>query len=163
MDKVFVTFNKSSIAGENTALRMQTLSNLYGFNVLLPYRLGLNFLSEESKRRIQESSFVLAFAFGRMSKILREELEYAISLNKPVIIVYDNINKNKRILNGQSNQVIEIVMDYYNQDVILHKISEFLSRELKSKNKDNKKESAVGTAIVALGLSLLAYWFLSKK
>jgi hypothetical protein len=35
MENLFVTYNKNSEIEENTALRLQTLSNLYGFSVFV--------------------------------------------------------------------------------------------------------------------------------
>lgn len=163
MKNVFITYNANSEIGENTALRMQTLSNLYGFSVYLPYRIGKSNVSSETKDRINNSRFILAFSIGKDSQILKDELKHALLKNKPVIIIHDTKEKN-RIHFPNNNNVKEIIIDYYNTDKALHQISNFLDKqfttiELKQKNNEN----AVGTALAGIGLGLLAYWALSEN
>jgi len=163
MKNVFITYNNNSEIGENTALRMQTLSNLYGFSVFLPFRIGKSTISQETKERINNSRFILAFSIGKYSKILRDELEYALSKNKPIIIMYDRKEKNK-IHFPNKNNVKEVLIDYYNTDEALHQISNFLDEQFNDiKLKQQKNENAIGTALVGIGLGLLAYWTLSDS
>ena len=163
MKNVFITYNNNSDIGENTALRMQTLSNLYGFSVFLPFRIGHSDISFETKERIDNSRFILAFAIGRYSRILKNELEYALSKKKPIIIIYDKKERNKIKFPNRSN-VKEVIIDYYNTDEALHQISNFLNEQfadLNSRKKSN--EHAIGTALIGIGLGLLAYWALSDN
>jgi len=163
MKNVFITYNNNSEIGENTALRMQTLSNLYGFSVFLPYRISKSNISRETKERINNSRFILAFSIGRYSKILKNELEYALSRKKPIIIIYDKKEKNKIHFPNKSN-VKEVIIDYYNTDKALHQISDFLDQQFNNAEiKQKKNENAIGTALVGIGLGLLAYWALSDK
>ena len=162
MKKVFITYNKNSEIGENTALRMQTLSNLYGYSVLLPYRLHNANISVETKKRIDNSRFILAFSINGFSPTLKNELDYALKKSKPIIVIYDY--KEGRTINFPNNaDVKEVSIDYYNTNEALHQISEFLDSkftdiELKNKNTEN----AIGVALVGIGLGLLAYWALSE-
>ncbi len=163
MKNVFITYNNNSEIGENTALRMQTLSNLYGFSIFLPYRIGKSNISRETKERINNARFILAFSIGRYSKILKHEIEYALSKNKPIIIIRDKKEKNIFHFPDKSN-VKEVLIDYYNTDEALHQISDFLEKQFNNiELKQKKNENAIGTALVGIGLGLLAYWALSDN
>ncbi len=146
---------------EQTAYRMQTLAHLYGFEVLLPYRPhGSNQIGNETKRRIEEAQFVLAFDLGRSRNIFKQELKYAQSLQKPVILLKD---KQRSFLSRHPSYFQEFYIDYYNTDETLHKIARFIDEQFKEKEKEEKKDQAFATALVGIGLGLLAYWFLSAK
>lgn len=159
--KVFITYNPGSTMAEQTAFRMQTLAHLYGFEVLLPYRPGgSNRISQETKRRIDQSQFVLAFDLGRSRNIFKQEIQYAQSMQKPVILLKD---KKRSFLPVSQPYFKEFFIDYYNTEDTLHEIARFIDGQFKEKEKEEKRDQAFATALVGIGLGLLAYWFLSAK
>lgn len=162
MDNLFVTFNKNSEIGENTALRLQTLSNLYGFSVLLPYRNSHN-ISSETKSRINNSKFVLSFCIDNFSEALQQDLEYAVAKNKPIVVIYDHNQPKKIDFNGKSN-VKEVFIDYSNIDENLHDISGFVKEQFEEIKSNEKEKLISGIGVVVLiGLGLLAAWAFSEK
>lgn len=163
MKNIFITYNKSSEVEENTALRMQTLSSLYGLTVNLPFRLQSQDISSETKKRITNSRFVLAFSIDDFTDTLRQDLDFALTENKPIIVIYDT-NKGRNINFPNNANVEEVFIDYYNTDDALHQISKFLKARFVELDKNQKKnENALGIALVAVGLGLLASWALAEK
>lgn len=163
MKNVFITYNHNSEIGENTALRMQTLSNLYGYSVQLPYRLQNSTISSETKARISKSKFILAFAMNDLTEVLRNELEFALGKNKPIIVIYDQAEGETIDFYDNAN-VKTVFIDYYKTEDALHKISVFLEEKFRGIEQQKRNtENAIGTALVGIGLGLLAYWALSGK
>jgi len=163
MKNILITYNSNSEVEENTALRMQTLSNLYGYTVLLPYRINSTVISGETKTRIGNSRFVLAFCLDAFSEILKQDLDYALTQNKPIIVIYDE-TKGRKINFPNNSNVREVFIDYYHTDEALHEISTFIgSKFTEEEQKQKKAETALGTALVAVGLGLLTYWAFSNK
>ncbi|PTX61067.1 hypothetical protein C8N46_105223 [Kordia periserrulae] len=168
MKNVFVTYNVGSESGENTALRLQTLSNLYGFNVDLPYR-GVfgNLLHSETKKRIERSSFILSFSTDlHQSENLKNELIYADSIGKPIVIAF-NQHQNKPNIPVKGNNVKFFPINFYDIDNSIKKIASFLDKQLNKGHLTNKKESknkddGAAKVLLALGLGLLAAWAISS-
>lgn len=164
---IFITYNLSSQPGEGTALRLQTISNLYGLSILLPYRFrNSSSISSETKIRIDNSRFVVAFCVDRLTKLLKDELSYAISQRKPLIVIYDNA-KGKKINFKDHVNVKEVFVDFTKTDDALHKMAEFLRAKLsaitaKKVTKKTQDDSGLGIALLGIGLGLLAAWTLSK-
>jgi hypothetical protein len=166
---IFISYNHNSQPEESTALRLQTISNLYGLSVSLPYRLrNISNISSETKTRIENSSFVVAFCIDGLTKLLNEELSFAISKNKPLIVIYDNA-KGKKINFKDNVNVKEVFVDFTKTDDALHKIAEFLRTSLsktyvkKTTQKTQNEDSGLGIALLGIGLGLLAAWSLSKE
>ena len=165
MNNVFVTYNKNSEIGENTALRLQTLSSLYGFNVNLPYRINET-VNSETKNRIDKASFVLCFSPDNfLSKNLIAELSYADKINKPIVIAFDkNYLQPKIPVSGKNVKFFSV--NFYDIDSSINQIASFLEEALKNgKVKNNTQNSNDGLAkvLVTLGIGLLAAWALSSK
>ena len=90
MIKGYVTYNSRSELGRQTAFRVQTLANLYGHTIYLPARnCYKKVLSETTKERIADSNVIIAIGVGRLSRVLKWELEYALQQNKPVVFISD--------------------------------------------------------------------------
>jgi hypothetical protein len=164
--KIFITYNPKSLVEESTALRLQTISNLYGLTVLLPFRLGAGDVSSETKMRIKEATFVVSLCLDKLSKQQSLELSFANEQKKTIIIIYDKLNKNKKLFDGKKN-VKEIAVDFTKTDDALHQIAEFLrvnlvkstSRKVVKKRQD---DSGLGVALLGIGLGLLAVWVLTN-
>jgi len=163
---IFITYNHESKAEESTALRLQTISNLYGFSINLPNRLGVNkTVSNETMLRILNSNFVVAFCIDGLDELLKNEVQYAISINKPLIVIYDN-EKRKTINFENISNVIEVFVDFNKTDDALHSIAEFLRRKLVADESKlisgTEKDSGLGIALLGIGLGLLAAWSFSQ-
>lgn len=165
---IFISYNHNSQHEESTALRLQTISNLYGFNISLPYRLrNVSTTSIETKTRIDHSSFVVAFCIDGLTKLLKDELKYAITKKKPLIVIYDRA-KGKKINFKDNINVKEVFVDFTKTDDALHTIAEFLRSILskatvnKTARKTQNEDSGLGVALLGIGLGLLAAWALSK-
>lgn len=171
---IYVTYNPGEQSEESTALRLQTISNLYEIDVILPYRV-YRFKRDkgllETQVRIKRSRVVVAFCLNKLSNVMREELKYAIELNKPIIVIYDK-NKGKIIRFKNYGNVKEIFLDFSEMDEALHEIAKFLREKLsvgknvrksvqKSDSRLNTENDAI-TALLGVGLGLLTIWGLSK-
>lgn len=166
---IFITYNHASQAEESTALRLQTISNLYGLSVVLPYRhRNLLELSTETKNRINKSTFVVAFCADGLTESLKDEIDFALSENKPIVVIYDHL-KGKKINLKTDRNIKEVFVDFNKTDEALHNIADFLRSKISTENskKDIKKpgenSSGIGIALLGIGLGLLAAWTLSKN
>lgn len=164
MKSIYISYNPDNAMEQNTALRMQTISSLYGISVELPARINTNSLSTETKNRIIRGSFILAISLYQMSEALKKELSFAMQQKKPIIVIYDAQIGKTIEFNGYSN-VQEIHIDFNNTEPSLHQIAQFLQKQPalqppKQEEKDNSMGVALG--VVAIGLGLLALWGLAK-
>jgi len=159
---IFLTYNQGSTFGQNTALRLQTISNLYGLSVSLPARMvnGGGVISHITKERLAAASIVVAFGLETPTNVMVEELNYAMKLQKPIVFIYDESTGNTIEFHNYDNiQIVEI--DYLGTDDAIHKVAEFLEKLPESKK--HKKETGLSTALIGVGLGLLALWALNKK
>ena len=159
-NQIFVTYNQNAYGEQNTALRLQTIANLYGISVALPARnSGGNPINDETINRIKNSDFILAFSLNGMQENVSHELGEAISKQKPIVVIYDK--NNGRNINFPNNiHVKEVFIDAGNSDEALHEITGFINTELQRKNVAKQTTNAI--VVIALGmLALLA--FANKK
>lgn len=162
-ENIFLTYNKDSIFGQNTALRLQTISNLYGLSVSLPSRIVNNGveISNSTQERISNAAIIVAFGLENLTPLMESELAFAMLTNKPIVIINDkNIGQTIKIEN--SNNVHQVAVDFLDTDAALHDIVNFLER-LPTKNKKEKNEIGLGSALIGIGLGLLALWALSRE
>jgi hypothetical protein len=171
--RIFITYNPNghSQIEESTALRMQTLSNLYGIGVDLPYRLdGRNSIDDETVRRINNSDYIVAFSLEELSPRLKSELDYAIKINKPIVIIYDS-QKGQNISYPKGINISEVFLDIYNPEDTIAKVAEYLHGQIYSKSpqtqvytRDNPKiTNGVGIALLAIGVGLLTAALISSN
>lgn len=156
--KIYITYSESPFkVEENAALRLQTLSNLYGINVSLPYRLNRSTVVDpETKARISDADYVVVFSvISASSAIVHKEIEYSLSLNKPIIVIYDK-TRGKNLKIKKHPKVQEVYLDIYNSDDNLSEIAGFLQQQLKSSAKVKNDNSGLGIALLGIGLGLLA-------
>ncbi len=163
---IYITYNKNNKKHieESTALRLQTLSNLYGINVLLPYRPDILFSNDfETENRINKSSCVVVLSMSKLTKRLRDEIQFAKLINKPIIIIYDKkLGKN---INNINDNIKEIYLDSKNTEQSLIEISKYLKMKLTNVNMHKKKtqESDLGVALLGIGLGLLVLSLISEN
>ena len=156
---IYITYNKKSNnhIEESTALRLQTLSNLYGLNVILPYRPDLAFNRDsESANRITNSSYVVVFSMTPLTTRLQNEIKFAVARGKPIIIVYDK-NNGKNIYHNE-RKIKEVSLDTKKPEDTISEIAEYLNTATKFKNNQvsRDQENGVGIALIGIGLGLLA-------
>lgn len=160
---IFLTYNRNSSFGQNTALRLQTISNLYGLSVFLPARAVNNgaAISQETRNRISNASIIVALGLEQLTPIMQSELEFASQLtNKPIVIINDS-RVGQTIDFGNNQNVRHVDIDFLDTDEALKEIAEFLEK-LPTKNNKEKNEIGLGIALIGVGLGLLALWALSK-
>lgn len=170
MNSVFVTFNVSADFEEATALRLQTIAGLYGVPISLPYRPDRTapHLTIETQRRIQDAWCVAAFSLSPLSDLMRQELQYALSAGRPVMIFYGE-HSGKNIIFQDSDIVQEIFLDFSHQDRAINQAIEFLQRMQAggriASSQTAQEDSGVtntGAAVIGIGLLLLGLWALTK-
>jgi ribosomal silencing factor RsfS len=154
---IFVSYNPKEEIEQSTALRLQTLSSLYGASVLLPDRYNSKDLQESTKERILKSGWCVVFSTKSLTKVVREELHFALQNGKNILVIYSrNVGK---ILDLDG--VVEYTLDSSKQpDQIIAEIMEKIknsSFQLFS-NKDNK----IIWVILGVGLGLFSLWLLGK-
>lgn len=161
---LFLSYNPKQDAEYNTALRLQTLGNLYGLTISLPARLHAgNYAAPETKERIEQAQLVVALCLGTMSKQMQAELGYAIEQKKTIVVLYKE--GRQKPIDFQNYENVEwIAINYQNTDETLSKVANFLrSKAQVLKQNKEAKDAGVALGIIGLGLSLLALWALSSK
>ena len=157
MNSVFVTFNVSADFEEATALRLQTIAGLYGVPISLPYRPDRTApnLTSETKRRIEDAWFVAAFSLSPWATGCLRELQYALSVGKPVMIFYGE-HSGKNIIFKDSEIVQEIFLDFSHQDQAINQAIEFLQRmQASGRIVRDSGVTNTGAAVIGIGLLLL--------
>ena len=159
-NRIFVTYNPNVAIEQNTALRLQTIANLYGLTVDLPSRLsGNGLINTETKNRINNSDFVLALSLYKMEQEVNSELGHAIAKKKPILAIYqEGIGKN---IDFTGYPVDEVSLDINDTEAALHNIANFIQTKFKQ-NKD-KDQNAKNIAILGIALGMLALWSLNKE
>lgn len=168
--KIFISYNPDVEIEQSTALRVQTLSSLYNAVVHLPDRSGTTNLKENTKQRIQDAMVFVMFSTHKLSKMVLDEVNYALQVNKRVIIFYDKrIGKNLNTSNIKDANFLEKFIDPEkdNPADLLNFVLDnggFVSTASNANLVDKKKDSTANAAlaaIVGVGLGLLLLWTLS--
>lgn len=154
---VFLTYNRGSDWEESTAMRLQTLANLYKLNLYLPYRdlEPSQMMIRQIQEWIKKSNTVIGLLLDGNSQWVLQEIEFAIANNKTVIVIYDDKNFSPTAIH---ENFYPIKYNEENSDETLHQIILFLNRR---EHKLQKKLDAEKT-LLTVGLGLLAAWGLSK-
>lgn len=185
---IFITYNPQSEAEQTLAVRLHTIGAVNGFRMYLPDRYNsTTFLDEETKRRIQESGFFVVFSLSRLSKIVKQEIEYAFQVlqDKSKILVIYNRHVGKNLIGEMTDYFTEIFFDSYQEtvDTVIHKIfttvfekkneelqnqitTEHTMRKKKELEKQQEQEKKLQNgflAFVGIGLGLLVLNELFKK
>lgn len=157
---IFITYNSLSKREESTALRLQTIANMYGVNVEIPDRYGVG-AATNTLQRIKRASYVIAFPLQSLSEEVKRDLDNAIASNKTIIVVFDSRN-GRTVEFKDYKKVKEVPVDFVNQNVdeVLHQISDFI-RKSHSQTTKTKPSSLTDSergllGLLAAGLGLLA-------
>lgn len=158
---IFITYNENSDIGQNTALRLQTISSLYGYSVSLPVRYAAqNKLHPETRQRITNCSIVIAFSLEKLTPIMKEELKFGASTSKPIIILYDKSNGKIQVDFENYKNWTAIPIEFNDTEKSLKKVVKFLET---IPARSAERENSATEAIVSIGLGLLALWLISKN
>lgn len=150
---IFVTFNRDKRPEQSTALRLQTISNLYDLKVELPYRFDQvkPVATEETKKRIDRSILVFCISLGAPTKELLSELEYATEQRKAVVCIH-GLKSSKLNFDSINFLKIQFEENKTNYITVMKQIEKFLRRRLPA-NTLNKIYSTLGIALGMLFLS----------
>lgn len=164
-NKVFITFNPDIKIEESTALRLQTISSLYGIAVDLPARVAIGH-KDITKRRIMDSGIVVCFALSKkLSSEMKFDLETAMNAKKPILVIYDK-HQDEVIDFNNYPYLKKVKIDYSNSNTALDEIAAFLKQTIE-KSKPQKAVKSDNTpallALLGIGVGLLALFALSKQ
>ncbi|WP_078124752.1 hypothetical protein [Leptospira alexanderi] len=154
MGLIFITFNPNARVEESTALRVQTISNLYGIEIKLPYRLDScenSKLTEETKRRIELSRVFVCYSSVNQSRAVTSEIEYALEKGKIVIRLFDE-NAEVKLLPAVNNVYSQkLNLAESNFTYTLNEISTFL----KEGNKELQRYSKPLNSVLMIYVGML--------
>jgi hypothetical protein len=168
MESIFITYNPSSDIGQGTAFRMQTIAGLHGLKIELPARnANSSLISTETKRRIESAVAVLIFIAENVSEKVNAEILHAQKKKKPIIVISEN---NIKINKGSYPNIELFRFNKHNPDQTLHDVVMFIknvhtlgSNNTPTKKKQISKEaSGIITAVLGIGLGMLALYSLKR-
>ncbi|MFN8340638.1 MAG: hypothetical protein U0V64_03135 [Cyclobacteriaceae bacterium] len=171
MKRIYISYNSSAQQEQSLALRLQTLSSLYGLHVSLPDRIGSNAIKDSTKERIAASELFIVFSTISLSKAVREEINFARSLRKKIIVVYDKDVPRNLELTGVKEIEYDRSKDSPDKvlNVILKEVHSSSPKTNKVKSTRRKKivrkddDTFAGFVLVGLGLLLLAAFMSGDK
>lgn len=153
MGLMFVTFNRHTSPEEPTALRLQTISKLYYVEIELPFRFEQPGITDETKKRIDQSSVVFCFSSVDPDEEVLSEIKYALENDKIVIHIFDS--KIPVPVFSHSN-LFRMSVDFSTEfcSNVLGKISRFLVSKFGSEfNRLNVLNALIGIHVGLLSLS----------
>ena len=159
MPNIFISYNPRVETEQSLAIRLQTLGSLYGLSVSLPDRIGTASLKVTTKERIRSASIFLVFSTRNLTKNIKDEIEFARTLKKKIIVVYDK--DIGRSLNISGVKEIEYNHKIDSPEKIITEIKKALNRPTiktaRRKSTATKTDDALDAfLLVGLGLLLLA-------
>jgi hypothetical protein len=164
MPNVFISYNPKVESEQSLALRLQTLGSLYGLSVSMPDRVGSVILKETTKQRIERANLFIVFSTRNLTKSVINEIEYALSLKKKIIVVYDkDVKKN---LDIEGVREIEYNHAEDKPDKIIAEILKEINKQVVKSSRKNlttvKEDDTLG-AFLLVGLGLLLLGALTSK
>jgi hypothetical protein len=163
MLKIFVSYNPGVEIEQSTALRLQTLAGLYGVVIHLPDRYGAIELKSSTRQRIVDSVLFVMFSTQQISLQVEEEVNYALSCGKSVLIFYDK-SVGKNLTPPNDAKVIDEYFDPFvdTPATIMERVLKH-GEIIKATQEMPKHENNIISAIVGIGLGLILLWALSEK
>lgn len=167
MKTIFISYNPSESQEQSLALRLQTLGSLYGLHISLPDRIGSTTLKDTTKSRIENTDLFIVFSTKNLSKPIKDEIAFARSLKKRIVVVYDkDVTRN---LNLDDVHEIEFDKENDSPEKVLKKILEVVRAPIrrgvakKIVTPKQNNDSFAGFLLVGLGLLLLAAFVSGDK
>lgn len=163
-NKIFISYNQSVGSEQSLAVRLQTLGSLYGLHISLPDRIGSSALKVTTKQRIEDAKLFIVFSTRNLSKAVKDEIRFAHTLDKKIIVIYDkDVGKNLNL-----KGVTEVEYDHGKDEpeTLIHEILNEIRTPQKASNKKpsgrtqkkvkDDSDSIGAFLLVGLGLLLLA-------
>lgn len=168
---VFVTYNPGNSLEQTIATRLHTIGAVSGFRIYLPDRYNsISILDEETKSRINQSDYVVMFSLGKLSSIVKQEIQTAfehIGDKSKIIIVYDK-HGGKNLTGEITKHFTPFYFDKYSnrQDELLKAITNTIAhknraeiiakqKQKPAKVKEQTNETNAIAALLGVGLGLL--------
>jgi len=179
-ETIFITYNPGNEYERTIAARLHTIGAVNDFRMYMPDRFNSEtILDEETKRRIENSDYIILFSIGKISKIVKHELNYAFDYFKDkskIIIIHDKHQEKPLDISREYFTVVEFDYLNDNQDEfvkrVIHAIKPTGSKsKKKTKNVTSEIADNMGgviaitalTAIIIIGLGLLLLSLLKKE
>lgn len=179
-ETIFITYNPGNEFERTIAARLHTIGAVNDFRMYMPDRFNSEtVLDEETKRRIENSDYIILFSMGKISKIVKHELNYAFDYFKDkskIIIIHDKHQEKPLDISREYFTVVEFDYLNDNQDEfvkrVIHAIKPAGSKsKKKTKNVTSEIADNMGgviaitalTAIIIIGLGLLLLSLLKKE
>jgi hypothetical protein len=156
--RIFVSYNSHIDIEQSNALRLQTIAGLYGVIIDLPDRFGNSKLKDSTKQRIADSFIFVIFSTQILDRQVKEEVAYAVSKNRKVLIFYDkNVAKNMDVSATVTEKYFDFLLDYgIVMEQIIHSMA-FVN------NIVPQQVQGMVAAVIWIGLGLFMLQNLSEK
>jgi hypothetical protein len=116
---IFISYNPDNEAEQKLAVRLQAIGAVNGFRTFLPNRLNSDtLLDTDTQQRIDLSNYYLVCVFNKLSKIVEQELKYALERfgdKARIFVVYDKIAAEKSI-KKLKNEFNAVALDPLKED-----------------------------------------------
>ena len=172
---IFITYNPDNALEQTLASRLHTIGAVNGFRMYMPDRFNSDSqLDFETTRRINLSNYFILFSFGKLSDMVRQEIDMAFAhLQDPsrIIVIYNRRN-GKNIDGKLTNHFTAFNFDPITEDssvlsqkiigVINHRERINLQNQIEKEQQESQSNQALA-ALIGIGLGLFALATLSKS
>lgn len=178
-ETIFITYNPNNDLERTIAARLHTLGAVNDFRMYMPDRFNSEtVLDDETKRRIENSDYIILFSMGKISKIVKQELNYAFDYFKDkskIIIIHDKHQERPLDISHEHFTVVEFDYLSDSQDDFVKRVISAIRPIEKNNTKTKHTTSEINdnmgsvvaitalTAIIIIGLGLLLLSLLKKE
>ena len=172
---IFITYNPTHALEQTLASRLHTIGSVNGFRMYLPDRFNSNNqLDFETIRRINLSDYFIVFSFGKLSDMVRQEIDTAYKhLQDPsrILVIYDRRN-GKNLVGKITDHFKAFDFDPINDDaselvqkiiVSINRRENIVLKQQLAQERQAKESSQALNALLGIGLGLFALAALSKN
>lgn len=170
---IFISYNPDSEFEETLAIRLHTIGAVHGFQMLLPERNHRSSeLSEQTKARISLSNYFIVFSTKNISKVVKQEIEFAyekIKDKSKIIVILDKNNIKTPIKIENCTEIIIDSKNHSKESILEQILQQIKSGQAKFKGKkstskqDESEDALTGILLAGLALLLLGALFSNKK
>ncbi len=155
---IFISYNPKAPEEETLAVRLQTIGAINGFTTYLPDRYNVNYLNEETIRRIEAADYYVIFVFKRVGKRVLDEMNVAYQKHhdkSKIILIYDEqIGHPLNTTSAQSVTSIPFNPRHESVGTVINRVVAAISRKEQQKEKKNFNNGLL--AFLGVGLGILA-------
>ena len=165
---IFITYNPDNALEQTLASRLHTIGAVNGFRMYLPDRFNSDsLLDSETERRINLSDYFILFSFGKLSEMVRQEIETAYNhLQNPshIIVIYDR-QKGKNLVGNLTNHFTAFDFDPItdNSSELVQRIINSILHQQLAHERSKRENSQAMNALLGIGLGLFTLAALSKS